>query len=440
MTYDTEAEYESDLDALEESEPFEFELESGETSGEQEQSLLSESEEMELAADLLEITDEDELDQFIGKLFKKAASAVRRVVKSPIGQKLRGLAKGAIRKALPKIGAAVGGYFAPGIGAGAGAQAGSHAAKLLGLELERLSEDEQELEVAKHLVRLLTTSAQHAAAAPSGGSPIDAARQAFAKAARRHAPGLLRKARNDASDPQKQDAGEYESEPEHESEGEGQSEGESDSPFNEIEEMELAAELVGVTEEEELDQFIGSLLKRAARSVGKVLKTPIGQQVGGLIKARSRRRCPASEPPSAASFREWEAAAAPNWLARPGDSSGSNWRDLARKTRNSKPRKGWFASPALPRRTPSLLRPIQRKQWRKPPAVSPPAFCGNKRVRREKAKPARESVSAAGVAPVAGFARRQNRSHGRLIPATAPEGRSDQFAFHQLKPNSQIYA
>jgi len=292
MTYDTEAEYESELDALEESEPFEFELESGETSGEQEQSLLSESEEMELAADLLEITDEDELDQFIGKLFKKAASAVRRVVKSPIGQKLRGLAKGAIRKALPKIGAAVGGYFAPGIGAGAGAQAGSHAAKLLGLELERLSEDEQELEVAKHLVRLLTTSAQHAAAAPSGGSPIDAARQAFAKAARRHAPGLLRKARNDASDPQKQDAGEYESEPEHESEGEGQSEGESDSPFNEIEEMELAAELVGVTEEEELDQFIGSLLKRAARSVGKVLKTPIGQQVGGLIKGAVKKALP----------------------------------------------------------------------------------------------------------------------------------------------------
>ena len=40
-----------------------------------------------------------------------------------------------------------------------------------------------------------------------------------------------------------------------------------ESPFTEAEEMELAAELLEITSEEELDQFLGKLLKGAWRGI-----------------------------------------------------------------------------------------------------------------------------------------------------------------------------
>ena len=75
---------------------------------------LDEADEMELAAELLEITDEYELDQFLGKIFKKVTRSVGRVlpkaVRAPLGNALRGLAK----KALPVAGAALGNLAVPG--------------------------------------------------------------------------------------------------------------------------------------------------------------------------------------------------------------------------------------------------------------------------------------------------------------------------------------
>src|SRR5262245_11837930 len=70
--------------------------------------VYGETQEMALAAELLELTNEQELNQFIGDLIKKAGKAVGGIVKSPIGQALGGVLKQAAKTALPMAGAALG--------------------------------------------------------------------------------------------------------------------------------------------------------------------------------------------------------------------------------------------------------------------------------------------------------------------------------------------
>lgn len=153
---------------------------------------FSEEEEMELAAQMLEITEEGELDQFLGSLIKKAGRAAKRFVRSDVGRALGGILKGAAKKALPIVGRAVGGYFGGPAGAQYGAKLASGAGRFFGLELEGLSMEDQEFEVARRMVRLAGASAKQAAIAPPAASPQAAAQQAVAVAAQRHAPGFLR--------------------------------------------------------------------------------------------------------------------------------------------------------------------------------------------------------------------------------------------------------
>jgi uncharacterized protein (DUF697 family) len=154
---------------------------------------FSEVEEMELASELLEITDEEELDQFLGSLFKKASRAVGSFVKGPIGRQLGGMLKGIAKKALPIAGSALGSVV-PGFGTVIGGALGSTAANLFELELEGLSAEDQEFEVARRYVRLAGEAAQQAAQAPQGVPPQEAAKAALITAAQQHAPGLVRQA------------------------------------------------------------------------------------------------------------------------------------------------------------------------------------------------------------------------------------------------------
>jgi hypothetical protein len=144
-----------------------------------------EHEELGLASDLLAITSEDELDQFLGNWINKIAH-------SPVGHALGGLLKDAAGKVLPYIGKAVGGYIAPGVGGAVGQQAGQWVSSRLGLEMEGMSAEDQQFETARAFVRFANDAAKAAAQAPSGVPPAVAAQQAFAAAARRHLPGLLR--------------------------------------------------------------------------------------------------------------------------------------------------------------------------------------------------------------------------------------------------------
>ena len=151
----------------------EFEQEyAGETFGE--------LQETELAAELLEITNEQELEEFLGGLVKAAGS----FIKSPVGQALGGVLKDVAKSALPVVGGALGSVVAPGIGTAIGSQLGSMASNLFEMGYETNYEQEQ-FETAKKVVQLATTAAQAAQAAPPHIPPQVVAQQAVQQAAQR---------------------------------------------------------------------------------------------------------------------------------------------------------------------------------------------------------------------------------------------------------------
>jgi hypothetical protein len=165
--------------------------EQGEIYGETE-GVFNETQEMELAAELLSVSNEQELQQFLGSLIKRAGQAVGSFVKSPVGQQLGGILKSAAKKALPVVGGAIGGHFGGAKGADIGGKIATQAGRIFGLELEGLSNEDQELEVARRFVRFAGAAAARAASAPRNLPPQQAARTAALTAARRYAPGLLR--------------------------------------------------------------------------------------------------------------------------------------------------------------------------------------------------------------------------------------------------------
>ena len=61
-------------------------------------------------------------------------------------------------------------------------------------------------------------------------------------------------------------------------------------------ELELATELLAVTDEHELDQFLGNLIGSIARTVGKTVQSPLGQAIGRGLKGVIRRRCRSPAP------------------------------------------------------------------------------------------------------------------------------------------------
>jgi hypothetical protein len=183
MEYNPETGFETSHEQFE-GEQFEY----GETEwGE----VFSEAELMEIAAELLEVRDEAELDRFLGSLIKKAGSAIGKVVKSPVGQAIGGILKGAAKKALPIAGAALGGWVGGPLGAKVGSGLASMAGKALGLELEALSAEDREFEGAKQFVRFAGEAVKNAATAPPTANLQTVANAAAAAAARKFAPGLL---------------------------------------------------------------------------------------------------------------------------------------------------------------------------------------------------------------------------------------------------------
>lgn len=155
--------------------------------------------EMELAAELLSVSGDEELDQFLGKLMRRAAGAARGILGTQAGQQLKGLLRRTASRALPLAGRAVGSYFGGSSGGKFGATLASQAGQMFGLELEGMSAEDQELEVARRVVRLANDATQRIAAAPPAGNPREAAASALSAAAARHAPGLMRPRRRGVS-------------------------------------------------------------------------------------------------------------------------------------------------------------------------------------------------------------------------------------------------
>ena len=163
-----------------------YEDESNELYGE----VFSEEEVSELAAELLSVSSEAELEHFLGDLIKKAGKAVGKFASSGLGKSLGGVLKSVAKTALPLAGSALGNMVLPGLGGAIGSKLASGAGSMLGLELEGLSQEDQEFEAAKQVVRLAGDATKNALSAPSS-NPVATARGAVTRAASKFAPGLV---------------------------------------------------------------------------------------------------------------------------------------------------------------------------------------------------------------------------------------------------------
>jgi peptidoglycan hydrolase-like protein with peptidoglycan-binding domain len=167
---------------------------SGETDGQTGlESPFSEIEEIELAAELLSVSSEEELNQFLGKLVKRAWRGVKKVGKvvGRIAKPFTGVIRGVVKAALPVVGGALGSFIPiPGVGTAVGSALGGALSKALELEHGELEQDEQELEMARRLVRIAGTAARQAALADPNTNPHLAANNAVIAAARQHVPNL----------------------------------------------------------------------------------------------------------------------------------------------------------------------------------------------------------------------------------------------------------
>jgi hypothetical protein len=171
--------------------------------------VLNEVEEMELAAEFLEIHDEEELDQFLGKLIKRVGRRIKKFVKTPVGGALMRALKGAAVAAVPGLAPVIGaaGVVKSALGrreekpeaeppAAAAEPTTEDAGEIFGMELEGLSPEDQEFEVARRFVRFGAEAAAQAADAEEGEAPERTVEQAVNRSAAQHAPGLMRRRRS----------------------------------------------------------------------------------------------------------------------------------------------------------------------------------------------------------------------------------------------------
>jgi len=115
---------------------------------------FGEMQELQLASELLEISSEAELEQFLGNILSAVGGAARQFARSDTGQALGGILKDAARQALPVVGQAVGKWVSPNYGGPIGQTVATQAGKWMGLELEGLSNEDREFEVARLVVEL----------------------------------------------------------------------------------------------------------------------------------------------------------------------------------------------------------------------------------------------------------------------------------------------
>lgn len=151
---------------------------------------FSESEEMELAMELLSVASEQELEQFLGNVFKKIARGVKKVgsfvgkFAKPLGGVLKGIAK----TAMPFVGGALGSFIPiPGVGTALGTALGGALGKALEMEFEGMPYEQQEFEMARRFVRIAGSAAQLAG---QGDASPESLRRALMQALQTHAPHL----------------------------------------------------------------------------------------------------------------------------------------------------------------------------------------------------------------------------------------------------------
>jgi hypothetical protein len=168
---------------------FEFAYEGEEEAGLGYELAFDEAEEYELAMELLSVSSEEELDQFLGKLVRGAWKGLKKVgrfvgrVAKPLGGVLRGVAKAA----LPFVGGALGSFIPiPGVGTMVGRALGQAVSSALEAEVVGFEGELQNIERARRFVRVAGSAARRLAQSDAAGHPLAEAHRAVLGAARQH--------------------------------------------------------------------------------------------------------------------------------------------------------------------------------------------------------------------------------------------------------------
>jgi hypothetical protein len=139
------------------------------------ESPFSEAEEWELAVELLDVTSEAEMEQFLGKLVKKAWKGI-----TTVGAKVL---RPFVKTVLPIAATAAGTVFGGPAGGAIAGKLGSLVSQALEAETAGVSPQDRDVEKSRQFVRLAGTAARAAALAPPGANPVTVAQRVLATAA-----------------------------------------------------------------------------------------------------------------------------------------------------------------------------------------------------------------------------------------------------------------
>ena len=273
---------------------------------------------------------------------------------------------------LPQLGQIAGDFVAPGVGGAIGAKAGNWLGSRveLGLELEGLSGEDREFETAKAVLRFGEEAAQRAAQAASSSpaaAPLQVARSAAMAAAQNHLPGLVQ---SGAAQPGRAGANGANGARAERPSGEWIRRGrrivllDVGSGGRDVRThrdasgrgagRRLAAELLEVTSEQELEDFLGSLASSVIKGAKSFMKSGVGKAVGGALRSIAKTALPAVGGAWArSSCRGWAPRSVPGSARSP----AACWRSArprhsARRRPSTRPRSATCASPAPPTSTP----------------------------------------------------------------------------------------
>ncbi|NHQ93407.1 hypothetical protein [Janthinobacterium lividum] len=144
--------------------------------------VFSEEEELQLAMELLEVASEEELEQFLGNVFKSVWKGVNKMGSTiaKMAKPLGGALKAVARTALPFVGGALGSMIpVPGVGTALGSALGRAASNALEMEMEGEAEGEapadRELALARRFVRIAGQAARLAGDSDGSARAVESA-------------------------------------------------------------------------------------------------------------------------------------------------------------------------------------------------------------------------------------------------------------------------
>jgi peptidoglycan hydrolase-like protein with peptidoglycan-binding domain len=161
--------------------------------GQSEYELQSSSEIQELgqAAELLSVTNEQELDHFLGDLISDIGKTAGGYASSAASQTMGGILKSAAKQVLPLLSSVLRGDTTGLRGVKAGGPLMADGDKVFGLELGEMSQADREFEAAMRYVKFARHAVKRATEADPNLPPAEQAKAAVVDAAKQYAPGLV---------------------------------------------------------------------------------------------------------------------------------------------------------------------------------------------------------------------------------------------------------